>query len=185
MNVLVDFDDSFTFNLKQYLENAGVSVAMVHWKNFLSFDFEKVKTITLGPGPGHPRDYGLIRNQLKTIIKEKKIKIFGVCLGHQIVCDIFGFELKYLYNPIHGLSKKIYLNSYFKSFFEERNISAQFYNSLFVSKNSKGEFSEFIQIQELGQMLAICRTRSTLSMQFHPESIGSSSTLKGVKKFFE
>ena len=54
MNILIDFDDSFTFNLRQFLENMALKVKIVHWTDFISLDLGNVKQSLLKPGPGHP-----------------------------------------------------------------------------------------------------------------------------------
>jgi anthranilate/para-aminobenzoate synthase component II len=183
MNVLIDFDDSFTFNLKQYLESLGVDVNVIHWTKLLGIDLSKIKLIILGPGPGHPHDYSDILYLLKKIIELKSIKIFGVCLGHQIICKILGFKIERLILPIHGQSKNIQLNSYFQRFLGSSNIDVQFYNSLFVSANSKSNLSSGSRFQIFMNMIIIYRNEWILSTQFHPESIGSTSLVEGVKDF--
>ena len=186
MHYLVDFDDSFTFNLKQYLLSLGVKTEVIHWSNISNYMNDNVDTITLGPGPGHPREYDSLSLVIKNILKKKKIRLLGICLGHQIILNTLGFKLKNLEMPIHGQSRVIYLNSFFKEYFCTNKVVGQFYNSLVVCspKKSSSE-NQNHHLQNLNENVMIFKSERILSMQFHPESIGSSNLSNGVKKFLK
>lgn len=184
MDVLIDFDDSFTYNLKQYLCIIGLQPVVVNWREFCSIDLSEVKSMTLGPGPGHPKDYLSFSFWLKKAILKRHLKVFGVCLGHQIICNLYDFKLGYMERPIHGQSKKVKLDSFFKQIFDVSFLNCQFYNSLYVSALGVSSRQKNLYFQEFDNMVILFQTENIFSMQFHPESIGSSSTFKGVKKFF-
>ena len=46
--------------------------------------------IILSPGPGRPKDAGIIEDIVKNI---HNIPILGVCLGHQAICEVFGLDI--------------------------------------------------------------------------------------------
>ena len=88
--LLIDNYDSFTYNLYHYISNFKKNVDVVRndkidGKTILRKKYNK---IVISPGPGNPNQAG---NCLK-IVKEvhKKIPILGVCLGHQIIGQVFG-----------------------------------------------------------------------------------------------
>ena len=91
--LLIDNYDSFTYNLFHYISNFKKNVDVVRndkidGKTILRKKYNKV---VISPGPGNPNQAG---NCLK-IVKEihKKIPILGVCLGHQIIGQIFGGKI--------------------------------------------------------------------------------------------
>ena len=91
--LLIDNYDSFTYNLYHYISNFNKNVEVVRndkidGKTILKKKYNK---IVISPGPGNPNQAG---NCLK-IVKEvhKKIPILGVCLGHQIIGQVFGGKI--------------------------------------------------------------------------------------------
>ena len=68
--LFIDFDDSFTYNLVQELEEVGISCDVVHWKDIESLPSDKI--LVLGPGPGHPDDYQSLFPLLKDWLKNEK-----------------------------------------------------------------------------------------------------------------
>ena len=179
--ILIDFDDSFTFNLVQFFEKLEIKISVFHWSKVSEINLSKYKLVIIGPGPGKPNDYKNIFKFLKPLITFEGIKVIGVCLGHQILLSLFGEEISRLKHPIHGQSKEIVLNSYFSNLFEVRTIKTQFYNSLYFDyfkiRFQKGEF------QNYKKMVVIFKYKNVFSMQFHPESIGTIGIELGIKKF--
>ena len=99
--LLIDNYDSFTYNLYHYISNFKKNVEVVRndkidGKTILRKKYNK---IVISPGPGNPNQAG---NCLK-IVKEvhKKIPILGVCLGHQIIGQVFGGKI--IKAKIHGI----------------------------------------------------------------------------------
>ena len=104
--LLIDNYDSFTFNLYHYLSNFS-DVEVVRNDKINSFDVEKkkYKKIVISPGPGNPNQAG---NCLKIVKKfYKRIPILGVCLGHQIIGQVFGSKIVQAKNLFHGKTSKI------------------------------------------------------------------------------
>jgi len=116
--VLIDNYDSFTFNLFHYLSSFKINVDVVRNDKITSKQIlnKKYNKIVISPGPGNPNQAG---NCLK-IVKEvyKKIPILGVCLGHQIIGQVFGGKIINAKNLMHGKiskirhSKKVYLKMF-------------------------------------------------------------------------
>ena len=104
--ILIDNYDSFTFNLYHYLSNfSKVDVVRndkINSKEILKIKYNKV---VISPGPGNPNQSG---NCLKIVKKlYKKIPILGVCLGHQIIGQVFGSKIVQAKNLVHGKTSKI------------------------------------------------------------------------------
>ena len=88
--LLIDNYDSFTFNLYHYLSSLNTNVEVFRNDKITEKDIIKKKynKIVISPGPGNPNQAG---NCLRIVKKlYKKIPILGVCLGHQIIGQVFG-----------------------------------------------------------------------------------------------
>ena len=91
--VVVDNYDSFVYNLVQYLGEAGAT-PMVYRNNKVTIQ-EVLELqpdgILISPGPGIPSQAG-ITNELVRVAAEMGILVFGVCLGHQAIGEVFGSD---------------------------------------------------------------------------------------------
>ena len=110
--LLIDNYDSFTFNLYHYLSTLGANVDVIRNDKITSKEVVKKKynKIVISPGPGHPNQSGNCISIVKSLYK--KIPILGVCLGHQIIGQVFGSKIIQAKILMHGktsviLSKKI------------------------------------------------------------------------------
>ena len=99
--LLIDNYDSFTFNLYHYLSTfSKVDVVRNDKINSLEIVKKKYNKIVISPGPGNPNNAG---NCLKIVKKlYKKIPILGVCLGHQIIGQVFGSKIIQAKDLVHG-----------------------------------------------------------------------------------
>ena len=174
MIVLIDNYDSFTFNLFHYLGGLGAKV-VVHRNDKIAAD-EVVAAdpdaIVLSPGPCTPNDAGIC---LELITKAAAtIPIFGVCLGHQAIGQVFGGEVVRAPVPVHG---KLSLIKH-KGAGVFRGINGPFqatrYHSLVVDRASMP--SDLAVTAETDDRLVMGLAHTKLpvhGVQFHPESIAS------------
>ena len=100
--LLFDSYDSFTYNLKDYLEQCGAHVIVVKndactIQDLLNLHFDG---IVLSPGPQTPEKSGILMSVIDTFIQTKPI--LGVCLGHQALGVYFGIPLEKMEVPVHG-----------------------------------------------------------------------------------
>ena len=105
--LLIDNYDSFTYNLYHHLSSLGCKVDVFRNNKINSKEIIKnrYKKIIISPGPGNPNQSG---NCLKIVNDlHKKIPILGVCLGHQIIGQVFGGKIKEAKNLMHGKMSKI------------------------------------------------------------------------------
>ncbi len=182
--LLIDNYDSFTYNLFHYISKYKKNVDVIRndkidGKSILKKKYNK---IVISPGPGNPSDAG---NCLK-IVKEvhTKIPILGVCLGHQIIGQVFGGKIIKAKNLMHGKTSKIKHNK--KGLFKNIpiNFEATRYHSLIVDRKSLPK-----------NLIITAETRNNTIMglmhkdydihgfQFHPESIRTKMGMKLIKNF--
>ena len=105
--ILIDNYDSFTFNLYHYLSSLKVKVDVIRNDQITSNQILKRKynKIVISPGPGNPNQSGNCLKIVKSLYK--KIPILGVCLGHQIIGQVFGSKIVQAKKLMHGKTSKI------------------------------------------------------------------------------
>ena len=105
--ILIDNYDSFTFNLYHYLSSLNVKVVVLRNDKVNSNDIlnGKYDKIVISPGPGNPNQSGNCLNIVKSLYKKKPI--LGVCLGHQIIGQVFGSKIVQAKKLMHGKTSVI------------------------------------------------------------------------------
>tara|TARA_Y100000817_G_scaffold218999_1_gene172613 strand:- start:39 stop:608 length:570 start_codon:yes stop_codon:yes gene_type:complete len=184
--ILIDNYDSFTFNLYHYLSSLKVSVDVIRNDQITSNEILKKRynKIVISPGPGNPNQSG---NCLKIVNSlYKKIPILGVCLGHQIIGQVFGSKIVQAKKIMHGKTSKILskktgiLKNLPKSFEATR------YHSLIIDKKSLPKDLEITAESKEGLIMGIRHKKySVHGVQFHPESIKTKLGIKILKNFIK
>jgi anthranilate synthase component II len=110
MRILVfDNYDSFTYNLVHLVEKLTDSDVDVFRNDQVKLeDINQYDKIILSPGPGLPKDAGLMPELIKEYASEKSI--LGVCLGHQAIGEAFGGKLVNLEQVYHGVATPVMVN---------------------------------------------------------------------------
>ena len=182
--LLIDNYDSFTYNLYHYLETQKCKVDVIRNDKISSKQIikKKYKKIVISPGPGNPDQAG---NCLK-IVKDlfKKIPILGVCLGHQIIGQVFGANIVNARKLMHGKTSKILHNKtgIFKGV--KNNLVGTRYHSLIIDKKTFSEDLEITAETADGIIMGIQHKKYNLhGVQFHPESIKTPIGIKILKNF--
>ncbi len=182
--LLIDNYDSFTYNLVHLLEELGCLVSTyrndeVCLETVLSMG---ATHIVISPGPGGPQSAGVCPNIVSRMAGE--IPILGVCLGHQVIADVFGARVVRGPRPVHGKTSCIRHDS--KTIFQgiENPLKVMRYHSLVVEPSSIPPCLEVSSITEDGVVMSI-RHRSfpVEGVQFHPESILTQSGSQIVSNF--
>jgi anthranilate synthase/aminodeoxychorismate synthase-like glutamine amidotransferase len=182
--LLIDNYDSFTYNLFHYLSIFKCKVSVVRNDKINSEDIlrNKYKKIVISPGPGNPNQAG---NCLKIVNNlYKKIPILGVCLGHQVIGQVFGGQIVRAKNLMHGKTSKIQHNN--KGLFKniQKNFIATRYHSLVVDKkNFPKDLIITAETQNKTIMGLMHKDYNIHGFQFHPESINTKMGLKLIKNF--
>ena len=184
--ILIDNYDSFTFNLYHYLSSLRVNVDVIRNDKITSNEILKRKynKIVISPGPGNPNQSGNCLKIVKTLYK--KIPILGVCLGHQIIGQVFGSKIVQAKKLMHGktseiISKKVgILKNLPKSFKATR------YHSLIIDKKTLSKHLEITAESKDGLIMGIQHKEYDVhGVQFHPESIKTKLGIKILKNFIK
>lgn len=167
---VIDFHDSFTFNLVHYLEEAGAEVIVIKDGNVSNEQLLEVDRIILSPGPGLPTQK---KNLLSVVADFHTSKpILGVCLGMQGIAEFFGNKLYNLDNVTHGQSSEMYVKSNSPLF---RGLPLAFqvarYHSWAVTVSDDSDLT-VDGVTDEGIVMSFYHKKYPLyGVQFHPESI--------------
>ena len=182
--ILIDNYDSFTFNLYHYLSSLKTKVDVVRndkvdAKKILK---KKYSRIVISPGPGNPNQAGNCLSIVKSLYK--KIPILGVCLGHQIIGQVFGSKIVGARSLMHGKTSEIYS----KKIGILKNLPKKFvatrYHSLMVDKKTLSNELIITAKSRDGSIMALMHKKYNVhGVQFHPESIRTPIGLKILKNF--
>ena len=182
--ILIDNYDSFTFSLYHYLSSLKVNVDVIRNDQITSNEILKRKynKIVISPGPGNPNQSG---NCLKIVRSlHKKIPIFGVCLGHQIIGQAFGSKIVQARKLIHGKTSKILSKK--KGLLRNlpKTFEATRYHSLIIDKKSLSKDLEITAETRDGLIMGVRHKKYHVhGVQFHPESIKTKIGIKILKNF--
>tara|TARA_Y100000590_G_scaffold407465_1_gene497746 strand:- start:382 stop:951 length:570 start_codon:yes stop_codon:yes gene_type:complete len=184
--LLIDNYDSFTFNLYHYLSSLKTNVEVIRNDKITPDEIIKKKfdKIVISPGPGNPNQAGNCIKIVKTLYK--KIPILGVCLGHQIIGQVFGSKIIQAKKLMHGktsliLSKRIGIlkNS-------PKEFRATRYHSLIVDKNTLSKDLIITALTKDNIIMGLMHKKHNIhGLQFHPESIKTPIGLKLLKNFID
>tara|TARA_A100001388_G_C28715363_1_gene473511 strand:+ start:639 stop:1214 length:576 start_codon:yes stop_codon:yes gene_type:complete len=182
--ILIDNYDSFTFNLYHYLSSLKVNVDVIRNDQITSKEILKKKynKIVISPGPGNPNQSGNCLKIVKSLYK--KIPIFGVCLGHQIIGQVFGSKIIQARKLMHGKTSKIISKK--KGILKNlpRNFEATRYHSLIIDKKSLSKDLEITAETKDGLIMGVRHKKYQVhGVQFHPESIKTRIGIKILKNF--
>lgn len=88
MILIIDHNDSFTYNLYQYFLELQEEVQVVSATSFSLEAFQQIapEMVVLSPGPGSPEDFPISLALLDKI----QVPILGICLGHQMIGHFSG-----------------------------------------------------------------------------------------------
>jgi anthranilate synthase len=171
--LLIDHDDSFVHMLADYFRQVGASVTVVryvHARRMLegaSYDL-----LVLSPGPGRPEDFD-IASTIELAL-DKKLPIFGVCLGVQAIGEYFGGRLEQLHQPAHGRPSRVQVRGGRLMRNLPNEIVIGRYHSLYVERDSMPDVLQVTASTEDGVAMAIeHKTLPVAGVQFHPESLMS------------
>ena len=182
--LLIDNYDSFTYNLYHYLSSLKTKVDVIRNDKITEKEIEKKKydKIVISPGPGNPDQSG---NCIK-IVKYfyKKIPILGVCLGHQIIGQVFGSKIIQAKKLMHGKTSKILSNKIGILKNLPTKFEATRYHSLIIDKKTLPKELEITAETNDGIIMGIKHIKFNLhGVQFHPESIKTTIGIKILKNF--
>ena len=170
--LMIDNYDSFTFNLVQYFWELGVEMDVVRndqvdssW--ILARNYEG---IVLSPGPGSPKDSGICREVVSNLSSDTPV--FGVCLGHQVIGEVFGGRVDRAPRLMHGKTSPIIHSG--EGLFSNLPVpfDATRYHSLVILPETMPKGLVVTAWTEEGEIMGVRHVdRPVWGVQFHPESI--------------
>ncbi len=184
--LLIDNYDSFTYNLYHYISSLKYNVQV--YRND-KIDIGKIKKnkyrkIVISPGPGHPNQSGNCRKIVKYFYK--KMPILGVCLGHQIIGQVFKCNIIEAKKLMHGKTSLITHTN--KGIFKGINkvFSATRYHSLIIDRNNLNKDIIITAETKDKTIMGIMHKKYNVhGVQFHPESIKTPEGLRLLKNFLK
>ncbi len=179
MILVIDNYDSFTFNLVQYLGELGAQMQVFRNDKITVQEAVALKPekILVSPGPCTPREAGISCD----IIREfgPRLPVFGVCLGHQSIGDVYGGNVIRADRLMHGKTSPMIHEG--KSVFKglPSPFDATRYHSLIIERETLPDCLEITAWTAEGEIMGVQHTEYPVhGVQFHPESI---LTLEGKK----
>ena len=182
--ILIDNYDSFTFNLYHYLSSLKVKVEVIRNDKINPIDIIKGKynKNVISPGPGNPNQSGNCLKIVKSLYQ--KIPILGVCLGHQIIGQVFGSKIVQSRKLMHGKTSKIISKKTGVLKNLPKTFEATRYHSLIIDKKSLSKDLEITAETKDGLIMGIQHKKYQVhGVQFHPESIKTKIGIKILKNF--
>ena len=178
--LIVDFYDSFTYNLAHYFEKLDCEVSVIRNDELDLSSLKHFDKLVLSPGPGLPKE----KKNLFELLEQfsGKIPILGICLGMQAIGEFMGGSIKNQSVVKHGIAEKITIsntNRLFQSF--PKSINVGLYHSWKVVNipldniSSTSENKVIMSIEFPEQKL--------YGVQFHPESILTENGLVLLRNF--
>ncbi len=166
--LLVDFSDSFFFNIKEVLtQQLGLKAICIKGEDKESipevYKRNQCDFLMLGPGPGHIDDYSFSEELWHFI---ETIPTLGVCLGHQFLCARLGVRPINLERPLHG--KSLELDELGQLLGVEK-LRGQFYNSWAPN----GSMPHAESVSKYQGNIIYFHHKNWIGVQFHPESVGT------------
>ncbi len=171
--LLLDNYDSFTYILRDYLLQLGVSCTVV--KND-THTLEQIKAmhperLVISPGPGKPQDAGILMEVVAYFID--KIPMLGVCLGHQAIGLHLGATLTHATRPMHGKTAVVHHHNHPMFDGVPDPFEVMRYHSLILTQTEATPLDVIAATPALEIMAVAHQTLPVWGMQFHPESVGT------------
>src|SRR6266853_6944018 len=170
--LLIDNYDSFTYNLVQAFLVLGADVD-VYRNDAITVEEALAGQHThliISPGPGTPRDAGVSMRLIEAFAG--RVPIFGVCLGHQSLVEVFGGKVVRASRLMHGKvspvkhdGKGLYLGM-------RQNFEAGRYHSLIAAADSIPPELDITARTAEGEIMGVRHKSLPIEgVQFHPESV--------------
>jgi anthranilate synthase/aminodeoxychorismate synthase-like glutamine amidotransferase len=169
--LVIDNYDSFTYNLVDYIATAGAEVEVARNDKI---DIERAEAyrpthVVVSPGPGTPREAGVSGAVVERFAG--RVPVLGVCLGHQVICELYGGRVDRAARLVHGKPDQV------------SHDGSALYAGL-PSPFEAGRYHSLAALEPIPDVLEVtARTpdgevmglrhleHPTFGVQFHPESV--------------
>jgi anthranilate synthase/aminodeoxychorismate synthase-like glutamine amidotransferase len=170
--LLIDNYDSFTYNLVQAFLGMGAEVDVyrndaISVEQALALDHTH---LVISPGPGTPRDAGISMRMIQAFAG--RTPIFGVCLGHQSLVEVFGGKVVRAARLMHGKVSPVMHDG--KGLFAgvPQDFEAGRYHSLIADPDSIPPILDVTARTAEGEIMGVRHKSLAIEgVQFHPESV--------------
>jgi para-aminobenzoate synthetase component 2 len=170
--LLIDNYDSFTYNLVQAFLVLGAAVDVyrndaITVEQALALDHTH---LVISPGPGTPRDAGVSMQMIEAFAG--RLPIFGVCLGHQSLVEVFGGRVVRAARLMHGKVSPVLHDGKGLYAGMPREFEAGRYHSLIAAPDSMPPVLEVTARTAEGEIMGVRhKSLPVVGVQFHPESV--------------
>lgn len=171
--LLIDNYDSFTYNLVQAFLVLGADVRVIRNDEITVEQAKQMTDIThlcISPGPGTPHDAGVSMDMIRAFAG--RLPIFGVCLGHQSIVEVFGGDVVRAPRLMHG--KTSFVKHDGRTLFAglPQPCEVGRYHSLIAEPASVPAELEVSAITAEGEIMGVRHRKYMIEgVQFHPESV--------------
>ena len=170
--LLIDNYDSFTYNLVQAFLVLGAEVE-VHRNDVIGIEEAMAlgpSHLVISPGPGTPRDAGISMRMIEAFAG--RVPIFGVCLGHQSLVEVFGGKVVRAARLMHGKVSPVIHDAKGLYAGMPQDFQAGRYHSLIAEPQSMPAVLEVTARTAQGEIMGVRhRSMPIEGVQFHPESV--------------
>ena len=185
--LVLDSYDSFVYNLVQYLGELGAE-PLVYRNDELSIEEAldlNPDGLLLSPGPGRPEDAGIICDAIEPFAR-RGIPVFGVCLGHQAIGHVFGATIGRAPELMHGKTSHVGHRNIGVFAGVDNPVVATRYHSLVIERATMPDCLEITAETADGLIMGVRHdTLPIEGVQFHPESILTTSGHQMIRNFLE
>ncbi len=184
--LVIDNYDSFVYNLVQYLGQLGANpiVKRNDEVSLAEIDAMNPDGILISPGPGTPDDAGVSRELILDSLGKRPV--FGVCLGHQCIGEVFGGTVSRAPDVMHGKTSMITHTDTGVFADLPSPLEATRYHSLIVERDSVPDVLEITAESSDGLVMGLRHKEYDVEgVQFHPESILTQSGHDLISNFLE
>jgi para-aminobenzoate synthetase component 2 len=170
--LVIDNYDSFVYTIVGYLRQMGAETTVE--RNDVKTAIEDVEGfdgVLVSPGPGRPSEAG-ISSEVIVRCSEKAIPMLGVCLGHQVLGEVFGATVSHAPELMHGKTSEVFHEGATVLAGLPSPFTATRYHSLAVEPETVPDILEVTATTRSGIVMALShRTLPLHGVQFHPESV--------------
>jgi para-aminobenzoate synthetase component 2 len=168
--LVIDNYDSFVFNLVQYLAQLGADVDVRRNDEVAADAGLAYAGVLLSPGPGTPAAAGVCIPTVRAMAGQ--VPVFGVCLGHQAICEAYGGVVVRAPELLHGKTSQVHHDGAGVLAGLPDPFTATRYHSLALDPATTPAELEVTARTDSGVVMGVRHRRFDVEgVQFHPESV--------------
>jgi len=164
------------YNLVQYLGELGAEPVVIRNNEMSVHEAAALQPdgVLLSPGPGRPEDAGILCDAIREFAG--RVPVFGVCLGHQAIGQVYGGNVVRAPELLHGKTSPIhhFNDGVFAGL--PNPMPATRYHSLIIERETLPEALNVTAQTDSGMIMGVRHHKLDVEgVQFHPESILTTS----------